>query len=373
MQNGPGTSRPLHQAAQADSSGGTAHAYLDEGDSGSRTESGYGSYTMAQMNDPLFYFNRQGKLIGGKVDINIYTIGNGSFKSVSWSVSGAKDHQTYTRPLGETINLGTPLVHNFTNVTNSDNLIFFWDHTTGNHTISTLVTYTDNSTDSLSTTVSVVEPTVNPFVVSVPNAFLWDYNNAKGGQITLYSPGIQYTATVSVPANTEGGTFGFLQLISRNQYITNAISMNHTYSTGGFVLDDWTGAGFPFLIEGQVFDAPAGATSHTPFRGDNPGPPSDDAPQILWYQPNSNDWNTVYGGVVEFQTFLVFRPNFGIWVKISETNVFSMTGDATWDGKQNTFTGNPSVSTNTPTITNVTGFVDWTDYHTRTRAWNPPW
>ncbi len=300
-----------------------------------------------------------GSLIGGVATAGVSDTG-GHIQSITYTVTNAELSQSYTLAQGATTPFSDPVTHNLgVGGGNHDSLTWYWDTTVGNHTASVLVTYTDGSTANLSRTIAVAQPTVNAFNVTVAAAKLAPYQNWTNGQVTLNSPGIQYTATVTAPANSEGGMFGILQKVNDNITITNNVP--HVFNTG-WVLDNQGTAGYFWLVQNQTFNVATGTTVSTPALNGNPPPPQDNAPAFHAVQSPNSGPCTAYTGSIQFQDYLVFQPTGGIWVELSQSASYSMNGNATWNAGQNQFVGTASISTPNPATTPTLGFVSWNGY-----------
>lgn len=114
-----------------------------------------GPSTMADTYTPTLKFVNEGSggsLIGGYAVVTVQDAGVGTVRSVTWSVSGAKESQSYASASGSTTDLASPKL--------GDGLInFYWNEQVGDHTVVATITYMDYSTDTASITKSVAEPT----------------------------------------------------------------------------------------------------------------------------------------------------------------------------------------------------------------------
>jgi hypothetical protein len=360
-------------AARAEQAGPTVRRLLPPGHgTGIRpmASGGSGGGPTDAQKYPAFLHVSGGTLVGGSAGGEVSDVDNCCIQSVTWTVSGAVN-QNYSPASGSTTAFPSPVTQTFSynGQPTISTLAWCWNTQVGAHTVSVLVTYDDGSTTSDSQAVNVVQPTVNAFSISVAPATLAADDGVTNGMVTLQSPGIQYSATVSVPANTEGGVFGFLQVISANESCTNNVV--HTFSCG-WVLDNMGTTGNFYLIQGLTFSAPAGATTTS-------GPAQDDAPVAASYRKtDTSGVCTAYNGQTQFQTYLVFQPaGGGVWVELAQSAPYSLSGSATWNGTQ--FNGSSSLSSASPATSNALGFVGWTDYWTdpaisdQNSNWKPPY
>lgn len=314
-------------------------------------ESGGGSPPIADSENPTLMVS--GDMIGGPGGGEVQNANN--IKSVTWTVSGAKKQQ-YSKPLGKTEDWPSPHIGGTTES-------WAWDENPGNHQVSALVTYTDNSTDSVGPmTVSIAQPTVNSFTTSAAAIQWGDIPGPRGdgffGNMTI-------AASVSVPAQG-AGEIAVIQKVSATLTIVTRSGQNqdvtHAKASAGFVLDDVPNAdGENAWVDGKT--AVASGQTATLSLVD---------PPFLAVTTSANDLGCKsVDDQSQYIDYLVYRPTGGIWVKIAEVSAYNASGTATWDGVNgpNDFANGHWDVTGTSPATNRTGypslgFVSWTNYWT---------
>ena len=301
-----------------------------------------------------------------------------ALQSVTWQVSGAMKSQSYTNAKGKTTPLPSPANPDWTNGTSSQ-LTFYWDASPGIHNISASVVYAGNrgSGTSNAVPITVLAPKVDSFKV--------DYTKNGWGDVTgggvygfhLDPRGLTYNAQVSLGNSADAsGSFAFIQVISENSKNTNKNSGLHSYNTGGYVLDNFPSLTQPtdpgYLLGGTHIYGPInpGGSASTPVPTD-----LDDDPRVAFRTNGGMDTALELDVEKQIVTNLVFKTTRGLWVGLSQTTVFSMTGSETYDTKAATWSSVPgSLSpAQAGTLSNLDGlrFVTWTNYYTQF-GWDPP-
>jgi hypothetical protein len=293
-------------------------------------------------------------------------------KTVVWTISGAKAGQSYTVAQGTTTDLTNPTTHSFGGGSvGYDGMSFYWDATPGEHTIQADVTYSDDSTATVSATVTIDQPTVDNFSVTQTAVTMGTLNNAQGMSALL-----GYSATVSTPPDG-AGTFALIQKVNRNDSLVNTKTAggirSHNLNSAGLVLDNWPGDSTDAAIFKMPHDTRtdvAGSQTQVALfagAGDQPG----------LYAAAGADESGTYRMIldVQFITYLVYRPTGGIWVEVAETPTYSVDGTMTYDATaappQYNLTGG-SVADTIPGVPSL-GFVSWTSYYSGNPAiaWTP--
>lgn len=313
-------------------------------------------------NDPSL--SVRGGIIGGPVHAVLTAPGFQSIlKEVTWTVTGAVDTQIYQNSTGFTSSASTGATHILPGLA-IDTYSPFWNTSTGSHTVSASVVYTNGTTGSASITVNVVKPTVNAFNITY-GSFGWG-PSVPGGRmaLTLDGEGMIYSATVSLQVGFGDGAFGFIQIVNAKIENTNAVSMLHTLNTGD-VLDNYIPAGTEptdpgYLLENHTVSVPDGGSGTTPTV--QPGR-FDDKPAI---GPifGTGDAAKELKVTLKFTTYLVFQASGGIWVTLQKTPTLTLTGDMQWDPSNGWTPKVPPTTTPASPLTGTdsVGFLPWTGY-----------
>lgn len=301
-------------------------------------------------------------------------------QSVTWSVTGAEQSQTYQNSSGTTTDWSGPVTHTWGGGSvGTDTVGFYWNATPGNHTVSVSVTYSDGSTGSASQTVSIAQPTVNSFKVNLgANSWQLGVNNGRDGFQGFFN----WDASVTVPANNAtggpvGGNIAIIQKTSVDNHFTNQTNtgakVDHAFNTGGFVLDNdpaYLNATDPgYLIIDSSTPVQPGAT------GVIPASVSDTV--IASYLLAANEVGTLnVKESYQFIDYLVFRPSGGIWVELAETGTFTLSGDEVWNGPFNntgswqTISVAPNQAATVPGNPTL-GFVAWQGWYANSSIMPP--
>lgn len=281
-----------------------------------------------------------------------------------WTISGAKASQDYQKPQGSTLDLSSPVTHTWGGAAVAfDTMNFYWDATTGDHTISVTVTYVGGSTGTATRTVTVGKPTVNSSAVIYPGAVAspGGVNNVVNGQYGFTNTGITYGASVSFPADSRGGSFAIIQKISGDYTYVNRNTATNTTSTHslhtGVVLDDAPGSTPGIFLGNMTVSVGAGATNTSSFVPDQ---------AYTAYHIGTNEVCLEFSSTVTLQDFLVAKEDNGIWVQLAKSDPYSYSGDMEWNFGTSQFDVQSLSPTNgsSVTMTNELGFVTWTGYYT---------
>ncbi len=178
--------------------------------------------------------------------------------------------------------------------------------------------------------------------------------------------------------------FNFIQLINSSRTVTvlNDAGCPYSKQTSGFVLDPAPDLNLYVQQPGNVFIVGYGGASVSAGSQNAQVPPANytygtapagiipDSPYLSWL-PLQAPWNTIKM-TDAFQTYLVFRPDNGIWVALSRID-FSLNGPVGMNAQGSydylpALPGNPANPTpNAPgTKSGVSDvkFIEWTDsYH----------
>ncbi len=192
----------------------------------------------------------------------------------------------------------------------------------------------------------------------------------------LASPGITYTGSVTLPQGTEGGAFGFVQIVNADITNTNSVSGPHTLVTVD-VLDNYpfnppgTGPTDPgYLQDNTTIPVPAGGTGTTV--GNNALTDQVGVGPIL----GPGDFATQLQVDIQVTTYLVFQPAGGIWVALMHTPTLTLNGNQQWNINNGwTPVTQPSASPAGPLMgVGSPEFLSWGDYWTnasRPANWVP--
>ncbi len=149
-------------------------------------------------------------MVGGPVAASLIAPGGQDImQSVTWTVSGSMQSQTYQNSIGTTPPLSGSVTHTWNGGSvGYDSFSPFWNATPGKHTISVSITYSDGTKGNASITVNVAQPTFNSFSV-IFGRTEWAGNKTSG----LIQTHMTYAASVTAPAN-QGGQIRICQKIT---------------------------------------------------------------------------------------------------------------------------------------------------------------
>jgi hypothetical protein len=314
-------------------------------------------------------------IVGGVYQVGVVVPGK-QLQSTSYTIAGAEQSQTYRNLSGSTTDLPSPVNHTPTG-SMSDNLTFYWNATPGDHAVSVSYTCTDGTSGTLSTTINITKPTVSDLSFTY-GPFSWGIT--PGGSLGFFEAAapnnMQLSATVSEPAGVSGGNaqWCWIQKINfraDNTNTLNGTSTDYVYSTGGWVLDNDpdlkndNDAGYPFPT--------------TPFTvnvgGSTPGT-ADDQPWWRFGQDANSGPCTDFKVSYQFDDYVMFKPNAGIWVYVAETSSYlSMSGEEQLvNGNWQVVTAaTPNANGSINWINPSYGLLTWNNYFTKMTAnSNPP-
>ncbi len=307
---------------------------------------GFG-YTSGSPGDPTIDLGSINNVVGGDMRVTVGAPGSATFSSVSWEIPNAEQVQPYSNQKGSTTPLANPIASNVGG--SSSSIQFFWDNTTGAHTIKVTVTYAApfSGMGTASASVSIVAPTVNSLAL---DSYPLVWRDSLGGGFpgfTLYGAGVPPTPTgsglspaaeVTLPADAmQSGNYAFIQMASFDYVVTNPQTGNHTLITNGLVLDNNpkfkgpTGQGW-LAFESWMSDrvAPGATVSNTAFAPYSSMNAAVDAINIIapTATANGNPDPANEANLILFQVtdWLVYRSGNGIWVGIGKTGNLSVTG-----------------------------------------------
>jgi hypothetical protein len=282
-------------------------------------------------------YNQDGSLygvVGGSVAVDVTPPTGEELQSVTYTISGAVQSQNYTWFSGSTTRLSGPVVHNLT-YGSGDSLDFYWDETTGNHTITVQANYYDGAAPPVTSNVDVRQPNVQFFQDLYQPITAGSYTDSFSGIVSAgltqgngyATPGNQFTASVDTTGLPSNGTFAIIQLTQVNRQMT-ANNQIYTKNSNGYVLDCPFSAGYNSVTYGNYISdeiapdqmlVPIPNVNYTPSAAypnttgsivDSPyqGFQFVNGGQTTFSQISMND---------NFQTYLVYQPDGGIWVALS--------------------------------------------------------
>jgi len=286
-------------------------------------------------------------VVGGKVGVNVASPLGEQLKKIAYAVTGAVESQIYTWAAGTTTRLSSSVVHELPTPNNMDTLLFNWDETTGNHSITVNATYQDGNgvletAPAVTINVNVAKPIVTTFQDVYSATQLRNYSNAKVpsygiSQGDYYNvPGNKFSATVSTTGIPQNGVFAIIQLTTidrETNYNNGNNTIVYTQKSSGNILDNDSSGG---LFMNDVTYARYVSDSVPPGATAVPIPPSTyatvegypeakgklvDSPFLGFGIPGNDPMNTGYTKISihdTFSTYLVYKPDNGIWIALSK-------------------------------------------------------
>jgi hypothetical protein len=208
-------------------------------------------------------------VIGGQVTITVSTPIDENIQSVTYTVSGAVQGQSWTLSAGSSTRLPGSVTHPDQpgqQLGTGDSLSFDWDETTGNHSVSVQVNYPEGAANPVNISVSVEKPDADMNMVSNPMQF-GTFNIGNSQVIGFYqtAPGVYFTA--SVTTHRFGGDFALLQQISID-LVQNYAATPQITETSPTVLD-WNGQNqndpLAIMLGDMSYTMNPGETQNIPF------------------------------------------------------------------------------------------------------------
>ena len=181
-------------------------------------------------------------VIGGEVGISVSTPIDENIQSVTYTVSGAVQSQSWTVSAGHTTRLPGTVTHPDTSgqqLGTQDSFGFFWDETTGNHTVTVQVNYAEGAAAPKNFSVAVEKPDATMKVIGSPLKF--GAFNASGVDVIGFyqdKPGVYFTGTATT--HKFGGDFAFLQQFS--------MDFKQTYTSTGLITETSPNGSCPHSI-----------------------------------------------------------------------------------------------------------------------------
>ena len=325
----------------------------------------------------------------GWVDAYVTAPYGKAIANTTWTVAGdPRSGQDYSQQQGSTPYLIQPVVTvpNNGNGAPSDSILYNWGAEQAVLQVNATVAYTDGTSGSATIDCNVVEPTVDSFTdLYTPFQFLAG-NGAVGfydGQNINGTPGQQFQASVSTPAEPTGKIYQFAIIQKINAQITNQDTGGGTgpaygFNTNGYVLDD---TGGQYIYGSRITRNITPQTSMALVPGPTVNDYITDSPRdtsaIL--RPNG-EVPTSLSANFSFSTYLVFQVvnsngtgQAGAWVPLSYINwevsgTASMKSGVAQTALNAEMANNWNVTTSPNAAQTISGtpnngyFVEWNDY-----------
>ncbi len=359
-----GAIRALSAAPTNSGGGGGMAAPLDT--SGG---SGGSGPTMAQIYGPSMSIYPSGDAVIGGAGQGILLASGSVISQVTWTASGTELNQNYSVPSGSTTDW-TGVTNFYPGGTSQSFTSFYYNYQAGAHTISADVTFTDGSTDNFSTTVSIAKPTVGITSRNWDASSLVAQGGVAGGQFQGH---FTLSAVVTDPGTIDGGSVGFLQLITgtltHTQTNPTGGLTTYTRDSNGSVLDDAPGqqGAAALFLSPYVQNVQSGQTITAT---------GVDFPFATYLSTKAEGADTSYSANYQFNTYLLYKPAGGIWVKLLSTrSPLQVSGSMSYSGPPVDSYVSPGgllpSNAGGDGLQNDLGFVSWTGNWTTT-PWNPP-
>ncbi len=338
-------------------------------------------------------------VVGDSVNFVVTAAAQEKLSTVTWTVTpGAEQGQTYTFMAGITTAFPPGgVIH--PNLQGSTDFLFInWDAQTGVHTVTTSIVYQDGTKDTASFKCTILQPNIDSFTDTyTPNIFgpygdapkmmgFDQYGIATGGPGNIFAAVVDMATDPNKPpaVTPPGGIFAVLQLVSVNDSYTDSTNTTYTLNTGGFVNDDVpNNNSLPggLMLSAYISSFKVGGAQNVAIPGQDPSQPVDSpklAGQVDLFQ--GGVWWKSISESDQFQSYLVYKAQNGIWVALSEID-WTVAGSATYNGPTpaNAGTSNDYANPANWTITkgsvnpatsgtlkgkSVNLFVSWSGYFT---------